>query len=263
MRSSSISIRTPVRMGRVSSLLAAMITWETAWAKESPWTVPLIAGNAGSGGYSASGMVARWKLLRRQVRVTLLPSVSMSTGRGGQAAADVGKQASGDQDRALGGDVSSDLEACRGLVVEAREADGTGFSLEEQAGKYGYWRPRRQRPGGPGHGFCQDVPFDSELHGRVPPFIAAVIAGSRTTGPAWNYKSVQDGHTADSLAARSVILPSPAYIRVVRPAPSRCRFPAGAGTVLGCVRSAEGSCYLREFHFLGISSVNNCCGYCG
>ena len=84
MRSSSISIRTPVRMGRVSSLLAAMITWETAWANESPGTVPLIAGRAGSGGYSASGMVARWKLLRRQVSVTLLPSVSTSTGAEGR-----------------------------------------------------------------------------------------------------------------------------------------------------------------------------------
>jgi hypothetical protein len=71
-------------MGRVSSLLAAMITWDTAWAKESPATVPLMVGSAGSGGYSASGMVARWKLLRRQVRVTLLPSVSISTGADGR-----------------------------------------------------------------------------------------------------------------------------------------------------------------------------------
>ena len=84
MRSSSISIRTPVRIGRVSSLLAAMITWDTAWANESPGTVPLIVGRAGSGGYSASGIVARWKLLRRQVSVTLLPSVSTSTGADGR-----------------------------------------------------------------------------------------------------------------------------------------------------------------------------------
>ncbi len=134
-----------------------------------------MVGRAGSGGYSASGMVARWKLLRRQVRVTLLPSVSMSTGADGRL-----RQMSASrrpETRMVPSVVMSAGISSRGggLVVEARKADGTGFSLEEQAGKYGYWRPRRQRPGGPGHGFCQDVPFDSELHGRVPPFIAAVM----------------------------------------------------------------------------------------
>lgn len=77
-------MRTPVRIGKVSSLLAAMMTCETACAKASPGNVPLIAGKAGKAGYSDSGMVARWKLLRRQVSVTLLPSVSTSTGAEGR-----------------------------------------------------------------------------------------------------------------------------------------------------------------------------------
>ena len=54
-------------------------------------------------------------------------------GCGRQAAADVREQASGHQDGAFGADVSGDFEPCGGLVIEAREADGTGFSLQEQA----------------------------------------------------------------------------------------------------------------------------------
>ena len=77
------------------------------------------------------------------------------------------------QDGAFGADVRRDFQPCRGLVIEAGEANRSCFGLEQQAREDGYWRPRRQRSGCPCDGFCQDVPFDSKLHGRVPPFIAA------------------------------------------------------------------------------------------
>ena len=175
MRSSSISMRTPVRMGRVSSLLAAMITWDTAWAKASPGTVPLMVGNAGKRrvfGLGHGGQVEAAAAAGQRDFVAIGFHLHRS---GRKAAADVRKKAAGDQDGAFVADVRRDFQPGRGLVVEAREAHGAGFGLQKQAGKHRNRRPRRQRPGCPGDGFCQDVPFDSELHGRVPPFIAAAI----------------------------------------------------------------------------------------
>jgi len=99
---------------------------------------------------------------------------------GGKAAADVGEQAAGDQDCSLVCDVGGYLKPSGGLIVKTGKAYRATLGLEEQAGQYGYGRPRRQRPGCPGDGFCQDVPFDSELHGRVPPFIAAAMSELKT-----------------------------------------------------------------------------------
>lgn len=50
MVSPSISTFTAVRIGRVSSLEAATVTWATAWANAAPSTVPAGAGSSGRAG---------------------------------------------------------------------------------------------------------------------------------------------------------------------------------------------------------------------
>ena len=90
--------------------------------------------------------------------------------RRGQAATDVGEETAGDEDRTFLGDVGRDLEPGRDLVVEAREAEGSCFGLDQQACENRNRRTGRQGPGGPGHGFGQDIPLDSEFHGRSAAF---------------------------------------------------------------------------------------------
>lgn len=68
--SPSISTLTPVRMGRVSSLEAAVITCETARANAAPSTVPAVSGMPGSSGYSSTGIVESVNFEDRQVRST-------------------------------------------------------------------------------------------------------------------------------------------------------------------------------------------------
>ena len=50
MVSPSISTLTAVRIGRVSSLEAATVTWATAWANSAPSTVPAAVGSSGRAG---------------------------------------------------------------------------------------------------------------------------------------------------------------------------------------------------------------------
>ena len=52
-----ISTKTPVRVGRESSLPAAIATWLTAVANKSEFKLPDAAGSSGSVGYSLSGRV--------------------------------------------------------------------------------------------------------------------------------------------------------------------------------------------------------------
>ncbi|CAM5641755.1 hypothetical protein SRIMM317S_06495 [Streptomyces rimosus subsp. rimosus] len=83
--SPSISMRTPVSTGRVSSRPAAMATWAAAAAKTSPGTVPVAVGICGRAGYSSTGSVWRVKREEPQTTVTRTPSVEISTGRLGRA----------------------------------------------------------------------------------------------------------------------------------------------------------------------------------
>ena len=79
-RSPSISIRTPVRIGSVSSRLAATVTCATAWEKTSAPRMPEESGIAGSVGYSSTGIVSSVKRLAPHVSETREPSVATSTG---------------------------------------------------------------------------------------------------------------------------------------------------------------------------------------
>ncbi|SCE03803.1 hypothetical protein GA0115246_109733 [Streptomyces sp. SolWspMP-sol7th] len=83
--SPSISMRTPVRTGSVSSRPAAMATCCAAEAKTSPGTVPVAEGICGSAGYSSTGSVCSVKRDDPQVTVARTPSVEISTGRLGRA----------------------------------------------------------------------------------------------------------------------------------------------------------------------------------
>ena len=83
--SPSISIRTPVSTGSVSSRPAAMATWAAAEAKTSPGTVPVAVGICGSAGYSSTGRVWRVNREEPQTTVARTPSVEISTGRLGRA----------------------------------------------------------------------------------------------------------------------------------------------------------------------------------
>jgi hypothetical protein len=83
--SPSTSTRMPVRIGSVSSRLAAMLTWPTASVKTSPATVPDGSGIDGSVGYSSTGIVSSVKRPDPQVTATRLASVATSTGLPGSA----------------------------------------------------------------------------------------------------------------------------------------------------------------------------------
>ena len=73
----------PVRIGRVSSRLAAMLTWATAWVNRSPGTTPDDAGISGRLGYSSTGMVSSVNRPEPQITETFEPSVVTSTGLAG------------------------------------------------------------------------------------------------------------------------------------------------------------------------------------
>ncbi len=78
-------MRTPVRIGRVSSRLAATVTWATASVNTSPATIPDVCGIDGKVGYSSTGIVRRVKRLAPHVTATRVPSVQTSTGLPGRA----------------------------------------------------------------------------------------------------------------------------------------------------------------------------------
>ena len=80
MVSPSISIRTPVSTGSMSSRPAATTAWLTAAANTSLETVPAAAGISGRDGYSSTGMVCRLNRAEPQVSETLAPSMLISTG---------------------------------------------------------------------------------------------------------------------------------------------------------------------------------------
>ena len=80
----SISMRTPVSTGSMSSRPAAVTAWETAWAKRSLCTVPLAVGIEGSVGYSSTGRVWRVNRADPHVSVTRAPSMVISTGLAGR-----------------------------------------------------------------------------------------------------------------------------------------------------------------------------------
>ena len=80
----SISRRTPVSTGSMSSRPAAVTACATAWLKSSLGTVPVAWGMAGSVGYSSTGMVWRLKRAEPQVSWTRAPSSVISTGLAGR-----------------------------------------------------------------------------------------------------------------------------------------------------------------------------------
>ncbi len=82
--SPSISIRTPVSEGSVSSRPAATAVWPTAVANASLPTVPAAGGISGSAGYSSSGMVSRLNVALPQDRTARPPSELIWTGRPGR-----------------------------------------------------------------------------------------------------------------------------------------------------------------------------------
>ncbi len=73
-----------MRIGSVSSRLAATVTCATAWVKTSPATEPLPSGIVGRVGYSSTGIVSRVNRLAPHVSDTREPSVATSTGLAGR-----------------------------------------------------------------------------------------------------------------------------------------------------------------------------------
>ena len=98
----SISMRTPVSTGSMSSRpgrgdrLGDRLGEDVAAhrARRPP-------ASPGRVGYSSTGIVCSVNFAEPQVSTTLAPSIAMSTGLVGQAAADVGEQPAGDQGPAL------------------------------------------------------------------------------------------------------------------------------------------------------------------
>src|SRR6266702_337066 len=82
--SPSISIRTPVSEGSVSSRPAATAVWITAVANASLPTVPAAGGISGRAGYSSSGMVSRLNVALPQVSTARPPSELIWDGRPGR-----------------------------------------------------------------------------------------------------------------------------------------------------------------------------------
>ena len=82
--SPSISIRTPVSAGSVSSRPAAVADWLTAVANASLPIDPAAGGISGSAGYSSSGIVSSVKVALPQVRTARPPSDVICTGRAGR-----------------------------------------------------------------------------------------------------------------------------------------------------------------------------------
>ncbi len=80
----SISMRTPVNTGSMSSRPAAVTAWATAPANTSLPTVPLADGILGRVGYSSTGRVCRLKRAEPQVSETRVPSSTISTGLSGR-----------------------------------------------------------------------------------------------------------------------------------------------------------------------------------
>ena len=76
----SISIRTPVSTGSMSSRPAAVTAWATALANRSLRTVPVAWGMSGRVGYSSTGIVWRLNRAEPQVSETFAPSMVISTG---------------------------------------------------------------------------------------------------------------------------------------------------------------------------------------
>ena len=76
----SISIRTPVSTGSMSSRPAAVTAWATALANRSLRTVPVACGMSGRVGYSSTGIVWRLNRAEPQINETLEPSMVISTG---------------------------------------------------------------------------------------------------------------------------------------------------------------------------------------
>jgi len=69
-----ISTKTPVRVGKESSLPAAIATWLTAVANKSEFKLPDAAGSSGSVGYSLSGRVGSVNLALPALTKTRVPS---------------------------------------------------------------------------------------------------------------------------------------------------------------------------------------------
>ena len=78
--SPSISMRTPVSSGSVSSRPAAMVTWLMASANRPPSMLPWCCGISGSSGYSPVGMVSKVNRAEPHRSSTLLPSRLTSMG---------------------------------------------------------------------------------------------------------------------------------------------------------------------------------------
>ena len=164
MRRPSISIRTPVSTGSMSSRPAAVTAWATAWAKTSLCTVPV-----------ARGHVRQRRVVLDGHRLQAEPR--RTTGQRdpgavddhldrlvGQAAADVGEQPAADQRLALVGDLGGERGAGGGLVVEGREHQALVAGLDQQAGEHRDARADRQTARGPGDGIGERIALDAELH---------------------------------------------------------------------------------------------------
>ncbi len=151
----SISIRTPVSTGSMSSRPAAVTAWATAWENTSLLTMPVASGMSGRAGYSSTGIVWRVNVAEPQVQ-RHLGAVDRHVDRlVGQAAADVGEQPAGHQGAALVLARRRDGHPGRGLVVEGGEHQAVAslVGLDEQAGqdrdarahRAGCAPPRRRR----------------------------------------------------------------------------------------------------------------------
>ncbi len=169
----SISMRTPVSTGSMSSRPAAVTAWATAWANCSLPTVPAAVGIAGQG-----GVVLDRHRLQREARSTAgqrdASAVELHLHRlVGQRAADVGEQPAADQGTTLVADVGGQRRACGGLVVERRQHQPVIAGVDHQAGEHRGARADRQAASGPGDGVGEHVALDTELHGVDLPTVGA------------------------------------------------------------------------------------------
>ena len=163
----SISIRTPVSTGSMSSRPAAVTAWATACANTS------LCDRAGRGRHVGERRVVldRHRLQAEPGRAAGQRdpgAVEHHLDRlGRQAAADVGEQPAADQGAALVADLGRERGAGRGLVVEGREHQAVVARLDEQAGEDRDAGADREAAGSPGDGIGEDVALDAELHDGV------------------------------------------------------------------------------------------------
>src|SRR5699024_2805397 len=167
--SPSISTRTLVRIGSVSSFEVAIVTWETAFWNSPADTVPESSGTCGRAGYSATGMVISENREDPQVTSTFVSICSRVTSWFG---------------RALEMSASSRPET-RTVPAETTSA---AISTREETS----WLQTAERTGRPGSAVMR-IPVRTGAEGRLGRvLVAQVTASARTSRLTLNFKGDAD-----------------------------------------------------------------------